>query len=63
MSIPAGPGLAWGIEGKPAAVRLLALAAVVAIATGILSTIAIMYQARAGDPAQGDRVPRLGRAR
>jgi hypothetical protein len=46
VSIPAGPGLAWAIEGKPGAGMLIILAAAVAIGTGILSTIAIMYEAR-----------------
>lgn len=46
MSIPAGPGVAGVIEGKPGAVLLLAMAAAVAVGTGILSTVAIMYEAR-----------------
>jgi hypothetical protein len=44
--IPAGPGLAWAIAGRPDAVRLLAAAALVALATGIPYVAAAMYQAR-----------------
>lgn len=45
-TIPAGPGLAWGIEGKPGAALLLTVAAVVAIGTAILSAVTAMYEAR-----------------
>jgi hypothetical protein len=44
--IPAGPGLAWAIAGRPDAVRLLVAAALVALATGIPYVAAAMYQAR-----------------
>jgi hypothetical protein len=44
--ILAGPGLAWAIAGRPDAVRLLAAAALVALATGIPYVAAAMYQAR-----------------
>ena len=46
MTIPAGPGLIWGIEGKPGAVLLLTIAAVVAIGTAILGAVTAMYEAR-----------------
>ena len=44
--IPAGPGLAWAIAGRPDAVRLLVAAALVALATGIPYVAAAMYQDR-----------------
>jgi hypothetical protein len=44
--IPAGPGLAWAIAGRPGAVPLLAAAALVALATGFPYVMAAMYQAR-----------------
>jgi len=44
--IPAGPGLAWAIAGRPDAVRLLVAAALVALASGIPYVAAAMYQAR-----------------
>ena len=46
VSIPAGPGLIWGIEGKPGAAVLLTVAAVVAIGTAILSAVTAMYEAQ-----------------
>ena len=46
ITIPAGSGLALGIEGKPGAVLLLALAAAVTIVTAILSAVTTMYEAR-----------------
>jgi hypothetical protein len=44
--IPAGPGLAWAIAGRPDAVLLLAAAALVVLATGIPYVAATIYQAR-----------------
>ena len=46
VTIPAGPGLVWGIEGKPGTFLLLTIAAVVAIGTAILSAATAMYEAR-----------------
>ena len=45
-AIPAGPGIARTVEGRPGALPLLVLAAVVAIVTVALNTAAVMYQAR-----------------
>jgi hypothetical protein len=45
-AIPAGPGLAQTIEGRPGALPLLVLAAVVAIVTVVLNAVVVVYQAR-----------------
>ena len=44
--IPAGPGLAWAIAGRPDAVLLVAAAALVGLATGLPYAVTAMYQAR-----------------
>jgi hypothetical protein len=44
--IPAGPGLAWAIAGRPDAALVVAAAALVALATGFPYAIAAMYEAR-----------------
>jgi hypothetical protein len=45
-AIPTGAGLARTIEGRPGALPLLALAAIVAIVTVVASAVVVMYQAR-----------------
>lgn len=45
-AIPAGPGIARTVEGRPGALPLLVLGAVAAIVTMVLNTVAVMYQAR-----------------
>lgn len=44
--LPAAPGLAWAIEGRPGALPLLAVAAAAATVIGILNAAAGMYEAR-----------------
>jgi membrane protein implicated in regulation of membrane protease activity len=43
VGLPTGPGLYWALSGHPVAALIVAA---VAIVTGILSTVAVMYQAR-----------------
>jgi len=45
-AIPVGPGIERMVEGRPGALPLLVLGAVVAIVTVVLNTVAVMYQAR-----------------
>jgi hypothetical protein len=44
--VPAGPGVALAIAGRPGALPLFIMAAVVAVVTGILSAAVALYQAR-----------------